>query len=221
MADYIPKNDFEFNLWQASLLEIAEPNLLKWNIPIEDSTGLKVKQTRWKNAFLKASNKQNRTSADVQEKNDSRQTYIKDVRIFVGQYLAKNTRVPNSERERMGLIVRKGTLTPTPVPTSSPIGDINHSVRLQHTIHYFNQNGGRSKAKPYGVHGCEIWMKMGGDSPVDTSGLVFLGTNTSSPYLSTFDGKHAGKTVYYRLRWVNLRGEPGPWSSIISAMVVG
>jgi len=34
-------------------------------------------------------------------------------------------------------------------------------------------------------------------------------------------GTQAGKTVYYWLRWVNTRGEAGPWSSVASAMVVG
>ena len=221
MADYIPNNDAKFTFWQTSLMKITEANLPQWNIPTLEFADLKKKQTRWNNAFDKASNRQNRTSADVQDKNDARKSFVKDLRVFVGQYLAKNTKVQNSDRERMGLIVRKGTLTPTPLPATLPIGTINFSIRLQHTIHYFDQHGGRSKAKPAGVHGCEIWMKMDGDRPVDASELAYLGTNTSSPYISEFEGKYACKTVYYWLRWVNLRGGHGPWSSAISAVVVG
>jgi len=64
-------------------------------------------------------------------------------------------------------------------------------------------------------------MKIDGNAPTDASELSYVATDTSSPYTSTFEGKHAGKIVYYWLRWVNTRGERGPWSSTISAIVAG
>jgi len=101
------------------------------------------------------------------------------------------------------------------------INPYDFSVRLQHTINYGDEATPRSKAKPAGVHGCEIWSKIDGSAPLDSSELVFLGTNTSSPFSTTFEGKNAAKNVYYWLRWVNTHGEPGPWSRNITAMVAG
>ena len=221
MPDFIPNNDAEFTLWQENMIQIIEPNLANWNILPTDFMALREKQQPWNEAFFKASSKQNRTMADVQAKDDSRVPFEKEIRIFVAQWLASNTKVSNSDRERMGLTVKTGTRTPVPVPTALPIGTINYSVRLQHTIRYFDQATPQNRAKPAGVHGCEIWMKIDGDAPMDASELSFITTDTSSPYVLSFEGKHAGKTVYYWLRWVNSRGEHGPWSSTISAMVVG
>ena len=219
MADYIPHNDAEFNLWQTNLIEIVNANLNNWGIPADDFAALVAKQTIWNTAFAKASNKQNRTSADVQEKTDARDAYEKDQRSFIAQWLANNTKVSNSDRERMGLTVKSGTRTPVPAPVTLPVGNIDFSTRLQHTISYYDQSTPRSKAKPAGVHGCEIWMKIDGASPVDASELSYVATDTSSPYTVNFEGKYAGKIVYYWLRWVNTHGERGPWSSTISAMV--
>jgi len=221
MPDFIPQNDAEFNLWQLSLTDIIEPNLTLWNINPDDYSALKATQNAWITAFTKASNKQNRTRADVQSKDDAHDTYVKALRQFNAQWLSNNTRVLNSDRERMGLTVKQGTHKPVPVPATSPVGMVDFSVRLRHTINYTDEATPRSKAKPAGVHGCEIWTKIDGSAPMDASELDYLATNTSSPYSVTFEGKNAAKNVYYWLRWVNTRGEPGPWSRTISAMVAG
>ena len=63
-------------------------------------------------------------------------------------------------------------------------------------------------------------MKAGGDAPKDASELTYLATNTRASYTATFEGADAGKTAWYWLRWVNTRGECGPWGSPVSAMVV-
>lgn len=221
MADYIPQSDAEFNLWQANLIAITELELGTWSISSEDFNNLKILQNNWAAAFVKASNRQNRTSADVQAKDDARGKYEKSLRSFVAQWLANNTRVANSDRERMGLTIKSASRTPVAVPVSCPVGQVDFSTRLQHLIHFSDEDSPRSKAKPAGVHGCEIWMKIDGIAPVDASELSYVGTNTSSPHAMNFEGKYAGKTAFYWLRWVNTRGEHGPWSSTVSAMVVG
>lgn len=220
MADYMPKSDAEFTIWQSNLITIVSTSSMGWGIPAEDLTVLVQKQTAWTAAYTVASNRQNRTSADVQAKNDAGETFRKSLRSFVSQWLAYNSKVTNSDRERMGLTVKSGTRTPVPLPVSCPAGSVDFSIRLQHSIHYADESTPSRKAKPAGVHGCEIWMKIDGNTPVDASELSYLTTDTNSPHTTTFEGKYAGKVVYYMMRWVNTRGEHGPWGSTISAMVV-
>lgn len=220
MADYMPRNDAEFTIWQTNLIDIVSNVPVVWGIPAEDLTMLVQKQLVWIAAYAAASNKQNRTSADVQAKNDAGETFRKSLRSFAAQWLAYNSKVSNSDRERMGLTVKSGSRTPVPLPVSCPAGSVDFSIRLQHGIHYADESTPNRKAKPTGVHGCEIWMKIDGNTPVDSSELNYLTTDTSSPHTTTFEGKYAGKIVYYMMRWVNTRGEHGPWGSTISAMVV-
>jgi hypothetical protein len=221
MPDYIPQNDADMNVWQGNLVAIVESNLTTWSISTDDFAVVKSKQTTWTTAYTKASNKQNRTSADVLAKDDASYEYKKTIRGFVAQWLANNTKITDSDRTRMGLTVKSGTRTPTPAPATCPVGTVDFSQRQQHSISYYDEASAHSNAKPTGVHGCEIYMKVDGDAPKDASELAYVGTCTASPYTVKFDGAKAGKTVYYWLRWVNTRGEAGPWSTTISAMVVG
>ena len=219
--DFIPRRDANFNLWQDSLVEYTEQNLIPWGIAENDFTALKSIQRNWIIAFTKASNKQNRTAADVMAKDEAGVDFKKVIRVFVAQWLANNTNVNDADRTRMGLTVKTGTRTATLKPASYPVATIDFSTRLRHTIHFSDEASPLRKAKPEGVHGCEIYMKVDGDAPRDVTEMTYVATNTATPYVLTFDGTKAGKTIYYWLRWVNTRGECGPWSNTISAMVVG
>ena len=74
-------------------------------------------------------------------------------------------------------------------------------------------------AKPDGVRGAQIWVKIGDPAPLDPSELTFLATDTRTPYVATFDGADANKVAHYMLRWENTRGETGPWSETASATI--
>jgi hypothetical protein len=78
-----------------------------------------------------------------------------------------------------------------------------------------------AKAKPAGVRGCEIWLKVGTPLPVSAADLTFVTLDTRTPHVIPFDGADGGKLVTYWLRWVSTRGETGPWSAAVSATVPG
>ena len=121
----------------------------------------------------------------------------------------------------MDITVRNNTHTPVPPPESFPVGTVDFSVRLQHSISFYDQASAHSNAKPEGVTGCEVFLKVDSDAPKSVDEMHFQGTCSASPFVVKFDASKAGKTAYYWLRWVNRKGETGPWSNTISAMVVG
>ncbi|ADQ78381.1 hypothetical protein Palpr_0219 [Paludibacter propionicigenes WB4] len=220
-SDYIPRSDGEFNSWQESLVSNTEPNVDRWQISREDYATLNVKKSVWDTSYAKASNKQNRTAADVADKKEARADYESYIRSFVAQWLSNNSRVSDSDRTRMGLTVKTGTRTSVAKPETSPVASIDFSTRKRHIVNFADEASPRSKAKPAGVHGCEIYIKVDGEAPKLVSELKYLTTCTASPYEVDFDGDQAGKMAYYWLRWVNTHGESGPWSITASAMIVG
>ena len=221
MADYIPTNDAGFNIWQGNDITTISTNANIWDIPPVEITTLLTFQSSWVDSFAKASNRLNRTSADVTEKDDAREVYQKALRKFFSQYIINNTKISNSDRDRLGLNVKSNTRIPTPTPASSPIASVDFSMHMQHKVYFNDENTQISKAKPFGVHGCEIWMKLGAEAPKDASELSYLTTCTSTPYVVHFTGADAGKIAWYWLRWTNSTNKPGPWASTISALVVG
>jgi hypothetical protein len=221
MSDYIPKTDAEFNVWQFNLIEILLANATTWGIPEDVITSLKAAQARWKTAYDAASNKQNRTAADVLSKNEASTDFTTVIRDTVQQWLARNPKVDDADRVRMGITVRTSTHTPVPPPSSSPMGSVDFSRRLQHSISFYDEASAHSNAKPDGVTGCEIYLKTDGDAPKSVEEMNFQGTCSASPFVVKFDSSKAGKTAWYWLRWVNRKGEAGPWSTVVSAMIVG
>ena len=221
MADYIPSTDPEFDLWQKSLMDKIRELMPILGIDPNKAMGLDSKQSIWNTTFSKVSNKQNRTAAEVQAKKDALDDYKKEIRSFVAEFLANNSKVSDSDRTLMGLTVKSGTRTPAPVPSTSPLGTVDFSVRLQHTLHLSDQATPQSKAKPAGMHGCEVWVKLGGEAPKDASELSYQGVSTSNSFTMTYEGKQANTMAYYWLRWVNTRGERGPWSTTVSSIIVG
>jgi hypothetical protein len=221
MADYIPKSDVGMNAWQAHAIEIIESNLIPWGIPSGPFSLLKAKQKIWTEAFSIAVNRHNRTSADVQAKDDAFDDYVNTFRSFVAEFLKNNSKIEDSDRVRMGISVKSTNHPLTPIPASSPLASVDFSTRLQHKINFYDKDSSGSKAKPEGVHGCEIYLKLGGEEPISDSELTYLGTATATPYIINFKREDAGKRAHYWLRWVNTRGKSGPWGSPVSEMVVG
>lgn len=221
MTDFVPANDAEFNSWQGNLVNITDSNVAAWGINVDDFTKLTADQVVWQKAYSAAEIKKARNEGDVQGKVSAREVYEKAVRAFVKQWLSFNTRVSDRDRELMGLTVKSEERTPVSKPTTVPVGKIDFSKRLQHIVHFVDEATPTRKAKPEGAHGCEVWVKFGGVAPVEPSELSYVSTSTRTPCIATIEGKHAGQIAYYWLRWVNTRGEHGPWSNTISATVAG
>jgi hypothetical protein len=53
----------------------------------------------------------------------------------------------------------------------------------------------------------------------DPAALTFLTMTTKSSFRAEFKPGEGGKTAVYMARWVNTRGEKGPWSEVTTATV--
>jgi hypothetical protein len=218
MADYIPRPLGLFEAWEENMMTVAGANLTQFGIRPEEFAPLTALQTKWRTTYAATEGKKNRTSADILARDIAREDYETAIRVFKKRFLTENPKVSDVDLDRMGFTVPKKTNVLTPPPTTMPFIWIDFSVHLRHIIHFRDSQAG-SLAKPYGVHGCEIWSKVGGTAPVNASELTFLALDTRSPYTLDFLGENAGQTVYYWCRWVNTRGEHGPWSEPVSAII--
>jgi hypothetical protein len=119
----------------------------------------------------------------------------------------------------MGFTIPDHTRTPAPPPTTFPVADrIDTATLRQLTIH-FRDNGSNHKAKPKGVHGCEIRWSLLEAPPVSVEDLAHSGFDTNSPFTLPFDESQRGKTLYFCLRWEGNTGLKGPYGEIYNAIV--
>jgi hypothetical protein len=217
--DNIPPGDPEFHKWIAPFAAGVATNAAVWKLDPTIATDLTAVVTAWNTAYPAHTTAQRNSNGAAKTKNQARAAVVTIARPLI-QQLQTNPLVTDTQRKQLKINVRTTTRTPVSVPTTSPTPSVDGSQRLRQIISYTDSGSG-SKRKPAGVAYCEIWAKVGGPAPTDESQLTYLGNATRSPQIEEFTTAQAGLTVWYWLRWVNTRGEFGPWSVQVSATIPG
>lgn len=220
MSDYLPAGDADFTNWVRNFLSYANANLAALTLVAADLTPLTTAEDDWQTALDKHVAAQAQAQGARQTKDDARAKLEFLVRPLVGR-LQTTPAMSEAHRASLGVSLRSTTRRDAETPTTRPVVTIDTSQRLRHTISFVDELTPTVRAKPPGVAGCEVWVKVGGATPVDPSELHYLATDTRTPYTAEFEGDDGGKMAYYMLRWVNTRGERGPWSQTVAATITG
>jgi hypothetical protein len=218
MARTIPDKDVDFNVAQETITSLSINNRIAWGLDEDWITNeLIPAKTKWILAWSAYQEPATRTPLITFEKNEARKVFEKPLRLLV-RNLEVNPKVSDDDRRAMGVPILSSSRTPSPDPTSYPDFDVDSSL-IRFLKIFFRDRGSERRAKPKGVHGCEIrWAVL--DLPqVHVNDLVNSSFDTRSPFTLEFDDELRGKTVYFCLRWENTRGTKGPWSEIVSAII--
>ncbi len=221
--DYLPSPDGDFLTWETTFIAYADTNKAALGLVVADLTPVTNARDAWEPAYLDNSAKQAAAQAARQLKDDKRATFETAIRALVRR-LQASPAVSDEERKALGITVRDTTPTVHSAAVAAatrPVGMVSTAQRLRHEIRFFDEATPTSRAKPAGVMGCEIWVKVGTTPPADSSECTFLALDTASPYTAEYPGADAGKTAYYMLRWVTTRGDKGPWSETLAATIAG
>lgn len=221
MPDYIPTTDADFDNWQGvTLLPYIIANKVALGVSDPTVTALTGGQTAWTTGYSGHQSAQATATSKRQEKDGARASFVTLIRSVVGQIQA-NPAVTDTQRAAMQITVPSGSHTPAPVPTTRPVGTLDISQRLVHKVDFRDEATPTSRAKPAGVSACELFLFIGTTAPTGPSAMHLQAVDRSTPYLMEFESADAGKTAWWALRWVNTRGEHGPWSATVSGTIPG
>ncbi|MDR3269179.1 MAG: hypothetical protein LBT83_08960 [Tannerella sp.] len=214
---YIPHAFDALLIWLNNLLPYVKENLARFGITPDDTTELNIATGLLADANAKA-DAPNAGKADRLDRKAKATNVIRIARMFVNMFLRYNPAVTDEDRINMGLNVPDSKPSPAPIPDTYPTCSIDSSVILRLTLQYRDSNS-TSRAKPYGVHGCEIRWAILDAPPIDTDDLLRSEFSTHSPHTLEFKEHERGRVVFFRLCWENTRGQKGPWSEIYNAFV--
>jgi hypothetical protein len=217
-TDFIPSTDADLSAWLKNFITYANANLAVLGLVAADVTPLTTATTDF-NTARDANEAAQAQAQAARTTKDQKRNAAEDLARALAARVQTTPTVSDAHRESLQITVRSTTRTAVGVPETKPVATVDTSQRLQHTIAFVDELTPTSRAKPAGVSGCEIWVKVDGPPPVDPSELKFLATDTRTPYLAHYDGAEGGKPAYYMLRWVNTRAEAGPWSQTVSATI--
>jgi hypothetical protein len=222
--NFIPNSDPDFLTWVTNFSTYLSAHAEELGIETEVATAIASDVSMFRGDLNGHVTAQDAAHAACQRKDSSRDNTEQAVRKLVRQ-LQVSDYVSDIEREAMGLPVHsEGRRLLFASAQTRPIGSVDTAERLRHTISYHDEATPTKKARPDRTMGCEIWHTItASDAPAPLDPTVYsnMGINTATPFVAEYDGKDVGKMAHYLLRWVGTTGQPGPWSEIISATIVG
>lgn len=217
--EIFPSKDESFDIWQANFMTIIVANVTAW--ALGSVTALQSAQTVWAAAWAVARVKTTRNTGDVTAKKEARESYEAVLRPFIQQYIMVNPLITNQDRDNMQIRPRATERTPIPAPTTLPevssIPQTGNRVKI-----YFRQQpdaqGVSRRGKPDGAQFCELAVSTGmmPQSPDQCNGRALA---SRSPYTAEFEQSQAGQKIYYYARWVNPKGEAGPWTERMECVI--
>jgi hypothetical protein len=219
MPDYIPDTEGPFDAWQGNFIAYAVAHAAALGLdPAVDIPPLTAAGAAWTNDRAAHVAAKAAASAAWQAKRDSHRALIAVIRPLVARLQAA-PEVNDAERQALGITVRDRVRTRAPAPTTRPVVRVDAGQRLKHTVFFADEKTPTRRAKPGGVRGAQIWVKIGDPAPTDAGALDYLGTATRSPFNADFEGADANQVAHYMIRWESPRGETGPWSETASATI--
>jgi hypothetical protein len=216
--DYIPRSDADFNTWLTTFMSAIDTRGTALGVIAGEVEALQTARNAWITALAEHNEAQVVATTATQIKNQAREN-LEDLARATVRRLQTHPNIQDSDRLAFGINTRSTARTQAPAPSTRPVAQVDTGQRLRHTITFSDETTPNSRAKPDGIRGCEIWVKVGEAPPASPSELTFLALDTASPYVTDYDGTDAGKTAHYMLRWANTRGEQGPWSQTVSATI--
>jgi len=220
--DYIPGSDLELQAWVENFEVYASAHLPELGLLPPDILPVLDGRTDFDAKMTANVAAQQTAQSTRQAKDDSRDALESAIRELVRR-LQASASVDDTERAALGITVRDTTpTTPMGGISTRPVGVVDTSQRLRHEIRFTDEATPTSRAKPAGVIGCEIWVKIAAQGEAPPTGpdeLSFVGLDTASPYTVEYDGADGGKTAHYMLRWVRGSDQKGPWSETVSATI--
>jgi hypothetical protein len=223
MKDFIPVPDAELAEWAQALLDYVTTAPASVGLVAADLTPMADAKTAFDGAYDSHVAAQADARAKRQAKDDARVELVDQARALVRRIQAFPG-TTDAVRQTLGITVRDAVpsiASAAVLADTRPWATVDTSQRLRHTIDFRDAGTKDRRAKPAGMKGCEIWVRIG-TAPVDPpADMQFLALSTATPFIAEYNFADANKTAYYMLRWVNTRDEKGPWSETVEATIVG
>ena len=223
MHDFIPVADSDFGTWLTAFTTFILATPAEVGLTAADALALQNMGTDFAAAYTANLAAQTAARTARQAKDDLRTKAEAAIRSLVRRIQAYPG-TTDAQRQALGITVHDTVLSPASkaaLAASRPWASVDTSQRLRHTIEFRDAATKDRRAKPAGMKGCEIWVRIGTAPSNPPADMQFLALDTATPYLAEYSLADAGKVAYYMLRWVNTKDEKGAWSETVEATIVG
>ena len=219
-ASYIPATDAGFDAWTDNFATLLTADPTAYGEDAASALAVQNAYDAWAAAYLLATNPGTRTSPTIADK-DAQRVNLDAAARPVAQRINARSSVTNTQRSDLGITIRKTTRTPVPPPATAPEVVLRSLIPGVAELQIRDSTTPTTKAKPAGVIGCELWVKVDTVPTPDPTEASLVKITTQTPNTLTFTPLQAGLIASVFGRWTTRSGpsgvaQVGPWSTATS-----
>lgn len=215
----IPSSHIKFNTLQGVVVALLVAKGVSWGVLPATITDAIAKQTAWAAAYTLSTGRTTKSVGNTAARNTLQVTYAAFLKGVFELNLMYNASILPADNIALGIKTVSGTHATIPAPTTVPVVAIGYNASLQQSVKFTNSTTGK-KGKPKGVGFLEVWYKIGDPAPVAMTDCINKANIHKWGDVISFNLADKGKMVYYFARWVDTKGQEGPWTLPFSAVII-
>jgi hypothetical protein len=219
-ASYVPSKDQDLSVWALNFSTLISADPARYGLQPADATNIATVCNGYIAALTAAVDPVTRTQPAVAAKDAAREAMLGVVRSYA-QQIRLNNGVSNDDKSALGLNLPNNTRSPIPAPSTSPLITLVGATPGNITARFADTNTPAKRALPPGAAGLQVYVAIAAAAVSDPAAAVFRGIITKQPFALSFDAGDNAKTATVFARWINRKGQTGPWSNPVSMTVVG
>lgn len=213
-ASYIPGKLATFSTFANNFSTLITANPALYGLTAGDAAAIAAPTATFNANYAVSTSPTTRSPTTVNATQVARNALTAIIRAY-GRLILSNGGVANSDKIALGLIVRDPVPTPIPVPSTNPILGVVGAQTGVNTMTFKDSAAGPNiKAKPFGATGLELHVFFGTVAPASPAATPYYGIITRTPFALNTTGGTPGQTAYAYGRWINAKGQAGPWSPL-------
>lgn len=215
---YIPRKHEKFRRWAFVFTGRLAQNPAAAGITPEIAAQLTAAYALFSERYDLAQMPSQRTPYAIRAMNIARKSLESMCRTYA-QKIKNDPMVSDEVKFALPLHLGRKRRRHVSAPTTRPMLMINGSKSGQHTIRFHDDESGPANRKPRGAASLQLFAYVADRMGMNYDAAEYVGTYTRQPIRVNWPIETAGKTINYIGRWVNARGEEGPWSNVASMQI--
>ncbi|MDR2178114.1 MAG: hypothetical protein LBP20_08775 [Treponema sp.] len=218
-SDWIPTREQDLvdlaGKWKAVLSDPAKQTAYGWDAAECAAVTAKIDTFFTARSAYEANN----STANRIAKDEAKGEMIDAMRDFANTAIRFNKRIPEEVKNGLGIHQADTTPTTHAPPTSQPEAVVENTVNhFEHKIRALNR-GRNDSSKPADAYGVRYAWQVGGERPAKGEDLPKSKFSRKTSHVVTHTEADKAQTAYYAACYENSKGDEGPWSPIVEAVI--
>ncbi len=215
---YMPRADSEAFNWMTTFAKEISNHPERYKITAPAIMQLNEAVNGFRNAYLKATDPQTRTTSAVNGKDTARKNAEEVIRPIYNQ-IKMDTTIGDDDKINAGVRPINSSRTRIAAPSTVPTLYLKEAGPGVHILSFSDQSSSYRIAKPAGAVGLQV-MRLLSDRPIESEKeLTYFQTFTRNKNRITYTWADDLKIATYAGRWITRKGEVGMWSKPVSLRV--